>query len=141
MQTEPTILVAEDDDGHFYLLRRELKKIGIEWPIQRFSDGQQTMDFFAREFISTRNRTEVLLLDLRLPKVSGTEILARIRSSSLPALRQLPTVIITSSCNPDDQLECQRLGCNAYLTKPFSSAELQSAIQTALPGTTIGQIA
>ena len=141
MQTEPIILVAEDDEGHFHLLKRELKRIGIAWPIRRFFDGQQALDYFGREFIQTPNGPAILLLDLRLPKVSGTEILARIRSSKTPSLRELPTVVITSSCNPDDRTECQRLGCNAYLTKPFSGPQLLSAIQSALPGVFTGQTA
>jgi CheY-like chemotaxis protein len=141
MQTEPIILVAEDDDGHFYLLKKELKRIGIAWPIRRFSDGQSALDFLSHEFIKAREVPAILLLDLRLPKVSGTEILARIRSSDSPSLRELPTVVITSSCNPDDYTQCQRLGCNAYLTKPFSAAQLQSAIHSALPGISTGQTA
>jgi CheY-like chemotaxis protein len=139
MQKEPTILVVEDDEGHLYLLKRELKRIGIEWPIRRFSDGQQAMDFFGREFVQTPDEPVILLLDLRLPKVSGTAILAWIRSSGTPALRELPIVVITSSCNPDDRTECQRLGCDGYLTKPFSGAELLSAIQSAIPGVFLSQ--
>jgi CheY-like chemotaxis protein len=133
MQKEPTILVAEDDEGHLYLLKRELKRIGIGWPMRRFFDGQQALDFFGREFIKTPCEPAIFLLDLRLPKVSGTAILAWIRSSGSPALRELPIIVITSSCNPDDRTECQSLGCNGYLTKPFSADELQSAIHTALP--------
>jgi CheY-like chemotaxis protein len=141
MQTEPIILVAEDDDGHFYLLKRELKRIGIAWPIRRFPDGQQALDFLSRDFINNPNGPVILLLDLRLPKVSGTEILARIRSSDAPSLRELPVVVITSSCNPDDQMQCQRLGCNAYLTKPFSAAQLLAAFHSTLPGVFTGQTA
>lgn len=141
MQKEPMILVAEDDEGHLLLLKRELKRIGIGWPMRRFSDGQQALDFFRRQFVQTPDNPAIFLLDLRLPKVSGTEILSQIRSSNTPTLRELPTVIITSSCNPDDRTECQRLGCNGYLTKPFSAAELQSAIQSALPGLAIAQTA
>lgn len=138
MQTEPTMLVVEDDEGHLYLLTQQLKRIGITWPMRRFSDGQQAVDFFAREFAQIPTSPMVLLLDLRLPKVDGTAILARIRSSQSLALQQLPTIIITSSCNPDDRNECERLGCNAYLTKPFSLGELRSAIQQALPGNIFG---
>ena len=139
MWTEPTILVVEDDEGHLHLLKRELKRLGLDWPMRRFFDGQQALDFFGREFIQTPNGPAILLLDLRLPKVSGTAILAWIRSSGTPSLRELPIVVITSSCNPDDRTECQRLGCNGYLTKPFSAAELQSAIQLALPGILVAQ--
>jgi CheY-like chemotaxis protein len=141
MQKVPTILVVEDDEGHFYLLKRELKRIGIGWPVRRFSDGQQAMDFFGREFVQTPNEPAILLLDLRLPKVSGAAILAWIRSSGTPALRELPIVVITSSCNPDDRTECLRLGCDGYLTKPFSAAELLSAIQSANPGVFLSQTA
>jgi CheY-like chemotaxis protein len=141
MQKVPTILVVEDDEGHLYLLKRELKRIGIGWPVRRFSDGQQAMDFFGREFVQTPNEPAILLLDLRLPKVSGAAILAWIRSSGTPALRELPIVVITSSCNPDDRTECLRLGCDGYLTKPFSAAELLSAIQSANPGVFLSQTA
>src|SRR5512140_2874233 len=113
MQTEPLILVAEDDDGHLYLLKRELKRIGISWPIRRFLDGQQVLDFLVREFAKTPQEPAILLLDLRLPKISGTQILTQIRSSDSPSLRELPIVIITSSCNPDDRIQCEGLGCNA----------------------------
>jgi CheY-like chemotaxis protein len=141
MRKEPTILVVEDDEGHFHLLKRELKRIGFSWPMRRFIDGQQAMDFFGREFSQTPIEPAILLLDLRLPKVSGTAILAWIRSCGTPALRELPTVVITSSCNPDDRTECLRLGCNGYLTKPFSAAELQSAIRSAIPDAFLSPIA
>lgn len=138
MQMDPLILVAEDDEGHFHLLKRELKRIGISWPIRRFLDGQQVLDFLVREFAKAPHEPAILLLDLRLPKVSGTQILAHIRSSDSSSLRELPIVIITSSCNPDDRIQCERLGCNAYLTKPLSSSELRSAIDSALPCVAVG---
>jgi CheY-like chemotaxis protein len=139
MQTEPIILAAEDDEWHYYLLKQQLKRVGIDWPIQRFSDGQQAMDFFRDQFIQTCTGPAILLLDLRLPKISGPEILARIRASDLPSLRELPVIVITSSCNPDDRAQCIRLGCTAYLTKPFAAADLHSAIHAALSGTPVGQ--
>jgi CheY-like chemotaxis protein len=141
MRIDPMILVVEDDEGHFHLLKRELKRIRIDWPIRRFSDGQQAMDFFGREFSMNPNEQAILLLDLRLPKVSGTAILAWIRSSGSLPLQELPIVVITSSCNPDDRTECEHLGCNGYLTKPFSAAELLSAIHSVIPGVFLSQSA
>jgi CheY-like chemotaxis protein len=128
------IWVAEDDHGHYLLFLKTLESAKIRVPIRRFFDGQQAIDYFEQhEAIGDLdNKGIVLFLDLRLPKVSGEEVLRRIRSAVSPIFHELPVVVITSSCNPEDRIACHRLGCDAFLVKPFSPQQLDHAILLAL---------
>ncbi len=115
-----TILISEDDRGHFILMKHCLRNAGIDNEIVWLCDGQKTLDF-----IFTHNGQlnlpsgdkYILLLDIRMPKIDGIEILADIRNDD--RLDHLPVVIVTSSDNPDNIRRCRSLGCNGYIVKPL----------------------
>ena len=117
----PTILIAEDDDGHAFLIEDNLRRAGITTPFIRFSDGQEILDFlFGRttDPAFERDRPYLLLLDIRMPKVDGVGVLKQIKAH--PELRKLPVIILTTTEDPREVERCYVLGCNNYVQKPVS---------------------
>lgn len=129
MSETPTILIAEDDDGHAYLVEDSLRRGGIEAPLIRFSDGQEALDFLFGRTKSPRfepGKPYLLLLDIRMPKVDGVEVLRQIKADT--NLRKLPVVILTTTDDPSEVERCHELGCNSYIQKPVSFENFSSAI-------------
>ncbi len=113
------ILVAEDDDGHARLIQRNLKRAGIANPIRRFADGQEALDFLFDEGEGdgrTPGRAYLLLLDIRMPRVDGVEVLRRIKSHE--QLRKMPVLMLTTTDDPREIENCHSIGCSNYITKP-----------------------
>jgi CheY-like chemotaxis protein len=125
----PTILIADDDDGHAFLIEDNLRQAGITAPIIRFSDGQETLDFlFGRTNKPRfeRNRPYLLLLDIRMPKIDGIAALREIKAA--PDLKRLPVIILTTTEDPREVERCHELGCNVYMQKPVSFEGFAAAI-------------
>ncbi len=128
------ILLIEDDDTDVQLINRAFKKGGIELPIRAISDGEAALDYLekgaSRDNMSS-TAPAIVLLDLKLPKVNGLEVLKRIKASAV--LKRLPVIVLTSSDQPDDVNQAYDLGANSYLVKPVSFADfcdLASHIKT-----------
>ena len=123
------ILLVEDDkrDLELTLIALERSQLGNEVVILR--DGAQALDYLRREG-DYADRSEgnpaVILLDLKLPKVTGLEVLEAVRGS--PALRSVPVVMLTSSQEESDVLKSYELGVNAYVVKPVAFERFVSAI-------------
>lgn len=125
----PTILITEDDDGHAFLIEDNLRRAGIAAPFLRFSDGQEALDFlFGRTSDPhfQRGKPYLLLLDIRMPKVDGVEVLRQIKED--PELRKIPTIILTTTDDPREVERCHALGCNNYIQKPVSWESFAAAI-------------
>ena len=123
-----TILLAEDDDGHAALVRRNLQRARMGAEVVRFRDGREVIEYLARGFTSDGVRGPViLLLDIRMPGMDGTEVLRRVKSD--PVWRALPVYMLTTTDNPVEVERCFELGCNAYLTKPVSYEDFTAAIE------------
>lgn len=130
MNREVTILVADDDDGHAGLIRKNLERSGIANEIQRFRDGQEILDFLFCRGEGPHRREDsayVLLLDIRMPRVDGTEVLRRIKED--PELRRLPVVMITTTEDPREVENCHGLGCGSYIAKPVEYETFVNAIR------------
>lgn len=131
MHQEVTILIAEDDEGHVGLIRKNLARSGITNPIIHFADGQQILDFLFRKNPSGPSRelshAYVLLLDIRMPKVTGVEVLEQIKTH--PDLKKIPTIMITTTDDPREIEKCHLLGCNSYITKPVEYENFVHAIR------------
>jgi len=130
MNKEVVILIAEDDEGHADLIRKNLVRAGIANRIIRFSDGQEVTDFlFCRGGASMRKPGEayVLLLDIRMPKMDGTEVLELIKKDT--QLRTMPVIMITTTDDPREVERCHVLGCNSYITKPVEYDMFVNAIR------------
>ena len=126
MNRDAVILVAEDEDGHFALIQRNLYRAGLDNQIVRFSDGQQVLDFFQND-VSRQHSRYILLLDLRMPKVSGFEVLAHLKSDI--HLKAIPVIVLTTANTPQDIQRCHELGCALYIVKPVEYESLVDAIQ------------
>ena len=138
-----TILLAEDDDGHATLLRRNLDRTHIDAEVLRMRNGQEILDYLAPSAAENPPTVPVLvLLDISMPKVDGIEVLRRIKAD--PATRAIPVYMLTTTDNPLEIERCFDLGCNAYVTKPIAYDAFILAIQrlcgfleiTQLPRTT-----
>lgn len=126
MNREAVILVAEDEDGHFALIQRNLFRAGLDNKIIRFLDGQQILDFFQKDTFDYFNKY-ILLLDLRMPKVSGFEVLTFLKSH--PQLKTIPIIVLTTANTPQDIQRCHELGCALYVVKPVEYDSLVESIQ------------
>ena len=127
----PTILLVEDDSNDEELGRLALSENSIKCNLVVAHDGPEALDYlWARGAYSGRNTGQppkVVLLDLKLPKLSGIEVLRQIRNH--PRTRHVPVVVFTSSKEENDLIECYRLGANAYVQKPIDFAEFSAALQ------------
>lgn len=111
------ILLVEDDDNDVVLLRRAFAKSRLANAIDVVADGEAALAYLAGEApYEDRVLPELVLLDLKLPRKSGHEVLEWIRSQ--PGLRYLPVVVLTSSREKTDLERAYGLGANSYLVKP-----------------------
>ena len=125
-----TILMAEDDTGHFKLARKYLRKQGVKNEIIRFIDGQETLDFLLKTGDGPRRKDDrlyLLLLDIRMPRIDGIEILQVIRAN--PELEDLPVIILTTSDSPHEMVRCRNLGVDVYIIKPFTHKSYTKALR------------
>lgn len=118
---EITVLIADDDDGHAMLIQEQLEDVGIHNHILRFRDGDEVVDFLSGSG-GVRHRDPatlyLLLLDIRMPKMDGVEVLRHMKSHD--ELRTIPVIMLTTTDDPREVAECYALGCNSYVTKPVS---------------------
>ena len=124
------ILIAEDDDGHAALIKKNLRRTGIQNDIIRFADGQQVLDFlFARGAGPHLKSGDsyMLLLDIRMPKVDGVEVLRQLKEDE--QLRKIPVIMITTTDDPREVELCHLLGCSNYITKPLDYDKFVNAIR------------
>ncbi|MEG3640943.1 response regulator [Magnetococcus sp. PR-3] len=131
MNNEVTILIAEDDSGHAGLIRKNLKRAGISNNLHHFKDGQEVIDFlFCLGEGPHREKGEayMLLLDIRMPRMDGVEVLKRIKEDR--ALRKLPVMMLTTTDDPREIEKCYDLGCSNYITKPIDYDKFVEAIRS-----------
>jgi two-component system response regulator len=125
------ILLIEDDPSDIGLTRRAFEKGRISNKLIVAADGQQALDYlFGVDPESGRSLNPlpaVVLLDLKLPKVDGLEVLKRIRADS--RTKRLPVVILTSSTEPRDLGASYDLGANSYIRKPVDFVQFAEAVQ------------
>ena len=115
------ILLVEDDPGDAELTIRALRNQGLANNLMHLEDGQAALDFlFGKDPAKGANATariKVIVLDLKLPRISGSEVLHRIKTD--PATRLIPVVIMSSSQQGSDITNCYGLGANSYIVKPL----------------------
>lgn len=125
------ILLVEDDPDDVELTLRALRRGGLGNPIVVARDGQEALDhlFFEGRFADRRlpDRPRLVLLDLKLPRVDGIEVLRRIKGDE--RTRSIPTVILTSSMELQHVVGSYELGVNSYIVKPVSFEQFSAAVQ------------
>jgi CheY-like chemotaxis protein len=130
MNNAPVVLVVDDDEGHAILVRENLEAAGWNSRIEYFRDGQAVLDFL---FGLGPGRTlqdgqmYLVLLDIRMPKVDGVEVLRRIKADA--ELRKLPVIMLTTTDDLRDVARCHELGCNVYIQKPVDYEKFAEAIR------------
>jgi CheY-like chemotaxis protein len=124
-----TILVVDDDAGHIELVRRHLRRAGIENPFEAIRDGESALDYVFRRGAYTGRSTRVLiLLDLNIAgSIDGFEVLRQIKADS--STRHIPVIVLTTTDDPRDVDRCYHLGCNVYMTKPVDPAAFSDSIE------------
>jgi DNA-binding response OmpR family regulator len=118
------ILLVEDNPDHAALTLRALKKSNIANPVELVDDGQKALD---RLLDTGQILPMLILLDLKLPKVDGLEVLKRLRATE--RTRRVPVVILTSSDEERDRAAGYDLGCNSYIRKPVDFDEFAKAVR------------
>lgn len=122
------ILLVEDNPDDVRLTQRSLKSNGIMNELVVVNDGAAALDYLEKAATSpAKTLPAVTLLDLNLPKISGLELLRRIRSN--PLLKRLPVVILTSSKEEKDLVQSYDLGANSYIQKPVEFDEFNQAVR------------
>ena len=131
MSLDGTILLVEDNPDDEALSMRAFERNNIRNPIVCVRDGQEAIDWLfgkgVHEGRQPLNRPAVILLDLKLPKIDGLEVLRRIREH--PSTRLTPVVILTSSSEDRDRLDGYSLGANSYIRKPVDFTEFVEAVR------------
>jgi CheY-like chemotaxis protein len=124
------ILLAEDDPGHAQLVQRNLKRSGFTNEIVHVCDGQEALDymFYEGAYVDRhKNGPMLLLLDIRMPRVDGVEVLERIKAD--PRTERTPVIMLTTTDDPREVERCYQLGCSVYITKPVAYEAFVEAIQ------------
>ncbi len=130
MNSDVVILIAEDDEGHFGLIKKNLARAGIVNEIVHFRNGEETLNFLFKKdssFCRESGRAYVLLLDIRMPGVNGVDVLAQLKAD--PELRKLPVIMITTTDDPKEIERCHTLGCSSYIVKPIEYENFVQAIR------------
>ncbi|AVQ11177.1 Response regulator receiver domain protein [Leptospira santarosai] len=116
-----SILYAEDNPQDSELTLRSLKRHNLTNQVKLVRDGEEALEYlYATGRYENRDKTQLpslILLDLKMPKVDGIEVLRRVRSEDFT--KMLPVVILTSSAEEKDIVESYRLGVNSYVVKPL----------------------
>ena len=129
MTKEVVILIADDDAGHARLIEKNLRRAGLHNPVLRFENGQDILDFLFSRGEGPKRASDtsyMLLLDIRMPKVDGIEVLRQLKAD--PELRKLPVSMLTTTDDPREVARCHELGCSNYIVKPVGYDKFAEAI-------------
>ena len=133
MENENTveILLVEDNPNDVELTLRALKKYNLANRIHVVKDGEEALDFmFAKgKYLhrDTRDLPKLILLDLKLPKIDGLEVLEKIKSTE--SLKSVPVIILTSSQEEKDIINSYKFGVNSYIVKPVEFKKFIDSVQ------------
>ncbi|MHC4432557.1 MAG: response regulator [Planctomycetota bacterium] len=130
MNQDMVILIAEDDAGHFQLIKKNLWLACVNNEILQFKDGQQILDFLFRTGSGMEldeAKRYIVLLDVRMPKVDGLDVLRRIKDDE--RLRQIPVIMLTTTSESGMIEQCYELGCSYYMVKPVDYHNFMQAVQ------------
>lgn len=130
MNRDVVILVAEDDEGHAGLIKKNLARAGIVNRIIHFKDGQEIHDFLFKKGDGPHresNQAYVLLLDIRMPKLNGIDVLQQVKEHE--ELKKMPVTMLTTTDDPREVGQCHQLGCSNYITKPLDYDAFVNAVR------------
>jgi len=126
------ILLIEDDAAHAEIVRRSLAELRVANRLLHLEDGQAALDYLEASKKPTPRqdapRPDLILLDLRLPKVDGLELLRRIKADE--SLKRIPTVVLTTSDAESDRAQAYDAGAGSFLVKPVDFQGFQTMMET-----------
>jgi two-component system, response regulator len=127
---EVEIVIIEDDPNDAELIIRVLKKHNLANKLIHLKDGAEALDFLLADDSAANKKVavppKVILLDLKLPKLNGIEVLQRLKSED--RTKNIPVVVLTSSREDRDLKDAYKLGVNSYVTKPINFEEFAKAV-------------
>ena len=127
-----TVLLVEDNPDDVLLIQRAFRKARLPYPLHQVGNGEEAINYLDGKGIYANRQQHplpgLLLLDLKLPRTSGMEVLAWLKTQ--PGLSQLPVVVFTSSREDSDIQRAYELGANSYLVKPVHFDDLLEMVQT-----------
>ena len=130
--SRPIILLVEDDENDRIFFERAVRKTGFEWKLVAAATGQEAVDYLAGAGKFTDRSAHPapthVLLDLKLPELSGIEVLQWIRTQ--PTIEDLPVIVLSSSREPSDMARAKSLGIDAYEVKPVEFASLLGTVRS-----------
>ena len=125
----PTIILAEDDEGHANLVKRNLERAGVQNGVVHVTDGQELLDYLHGQGAHEGRVVSddfIVLLDINMPRIDGIEALRQIKAN--PDTRAIPVIMLTTTDDPREIDRCYELGCNVYITKPVDYENFVEAI-------------
>ena len=124
------VLMAEDDDGHATLVRRNLRRAGLPTVPVHLRDGQELLDYIYRRAPWTNRLSHdalVMILDLNMPRLGGLEVLRRLKTDG--NLSRIPIIVLTTTDNPFEIDRCYALGAAVCLVKPVDYGAFSLMVQ------------
>ncbi|QSJ18714.1 response regulator [Nostoc sp. UHCC 0702] len=138
-QLHEPLLVVEDSNEDFKMLQRLMRRMAVQNPIYRCTNGDEVLEFLHQQKSDRESigealnnsdiapRPSVILLDLNLPGIDGRDILERLKQDR--SLKEIPIVVFSTSSNPRDIEYCYQKGANGYLVKPMNAQQLQKTLK------------
>lgn len=120
-----TVLLAEDNENEAFLFMRALRKLDFPGQVHHVEAGDEAIEWLTS--LEANRRPSLVILDLKMPRVDGFEVLQWIRSE--PRFQKLPTVILSSSDLPADSSRARQLGVDAYFCKPLTFPDYEQTIR------------
>jgi CheY-like chemotaxis protein len=130
MTTPVTIIMIEDDDGHARLIERNIRRSGVNNEIIPFRNGTDALSYLLGNdhgALAHKGQPLLILLDLNLPDMTGTEILRQLKESR--NFKSTPVVVLTTTDDAQEIKRCYELGCSVYITKPVNYESFAHAIR------------
>jgi two-component system response regulator len=122
------VLLVEDDEDHVFLVRRALRDLdSAVVRVEVAGTGEEALEELRRARFDPASQPQLVLLDLRIPRVDGLEVLRRIRADA--SLYALPVVVLTSSERAEDREEALRAGATWYVCKPIDGGRFRAEVQ------------
>jgi len=118
-----TIVLIEDDPGHARLIEKNIRRAGVNNGILHFENGTAGLE----HLLNNGHAPTLVLLDLNLPDMSGTQILEKLKSNN--GTRHVPVIVLTTTDDKVEIQKCYDLGCNVYITKPVDYDAFATAIR------------
>ena len=122
------ILLVEDNPDHAELVMRALNEGGHDCQIHWVKNGQEAFDFLQEKRKEHANFPEMILLDIKLPKLTGIELLKKIKAD--PGLSNIPVIMMTTSERSEEIDSCYQLGVNSFIVKPVKFSEFFEKVKS-----------